>query len=528
MADNDTSGLLSDASTSGPDWGGLLGGPRDDLIAPIIGQKGIDGARQNALLNLGVGLLANSGRSRVPITTGQALAAGIQQAQGAYQGSLDSSLKAAQQMQALKAARFDFARKQLLMQAAQGALQGAGGPAGPQAGAGMAPGPAGAGASAPGAAAGLPPPAAAATAAAGARGMFSGGNGRGAADAFTLLDPEHQAAYQSVYERDNPAMQIGPDGRPYDPRDPSIAGQNFAALPQGMIRDPQTGQVGLAPGFTGAQSTLDMNKALAEHSQDLITTTIPGKGSFQVPRYGITMGPDGKPSLTMQGGVQTGEDPASLEERKGDVTSYLAAKTDAQTKAQAATEQLPQLDNLDKLIHQAKPGYGTSAQYEVGRVAASMGLLSPEKAKDIDAIKQFQMQQLQATMSGLKATFGNRVTNTDINLATKALGDQNDPMQAVLLSNDMKRVQAQRIQARAQFLENYDGPRGKFEQSWEKSPEAQKGLYDYPEMWKHLPVVKGKDGTPVAGQTFVKTPSGSIYPVQLNEYGEPAPVTEGQ
>lgn len=526
------------------DWGGLLGGPRDDLIAPLVGEQGMAGARRNALLNFGAGLLSQSGYSRMPVSTGQALAAGIQGAQGAYAGSLDQSMKGALQMQQLKSAQFDLARRQMLQRAAasllgggapqqgQDAPQGAAGGASPgQAGPGPGMGAMGSG-GAPGMGApGMPPhslgesmpqPAAAAAAA----GNFS----RQAADAMTLLDPEHQAGYQAMYERNNPALQMGPDGRLYNARDPAAAQQNYAALPQGMVRDAQ-GNVSLAPGFAASQSQLDMQKAYAEHSQDLVPQVIPGQGTVMVPRsalgIGVGVGPDGKPRLALGGSGLSQEDPALLKEREGDVATFLAAKSDALTKAQAAGESLQQLDNLDGLIHQAAPQMGRSAQYEVGRALAAAGMLSKDGAANIDAIKQFQQQQQNATLSGLRSTFGARISNMDLMAAQKTLGNVDDPMNAVLMANDIKRVTAQRQQAYADFLQGYDGPRGAYEKAWRESPDGQKSLYDYPEMWKHLPVQRGKAGTPVEGQTFVKTPKGSIYPVQLNQYGEPAPI-EGQ
>lgn len=538
-------GLLGqpDASAdSGSNWGGLLGGPRDDLIAPIIGQQALKGARTNALLNLGAGLLANSGYSRMPVSTGQALAAGLQGAQQAYSGSLDSSLKGAQLAQQLRLSQFDFMRRKMLMDAAQGALArrglapGAsgtgvtpapsGGASAPVAGVpGMPPSSVGAIPTASTAGGALPPPGAAAASAAGGAGMFD----RDTADAFTLMDPEHQAGYQAMYERDNPSMMIGPDGRPYNPRDPAILGQSFNAIPQGMVRMPN-GSVRNAAGFLQSQYEQEVGKAAAEHSQDLVQVVVPGKGTMTVPRsaLGVTMGvgPNGQPQLSLgnPGGFMSAEDPASQKEREGDVSTFLGAKKDAMDKAAAATEALPQLDNIDQLIHSVKPQYGDTARYEVGRVLDSLGMLKGDSSQWVTNAKQYQQAQRQQVLSSLKTLFPGRISNMEMNSAMASMGNIDDPMQAVLMANDIKRVAAARQQARSDFLQNYDGPRGKFEQSWQNSAEGKKSLYDYPQMWKHLPMMRGKEGTPAAGQTFVKTPNGNIYPAQANQFGEPVPV----
>jgi hypothetical protein len=299
-----------------------------------------------------------------------------------------------------------------------------------------------------------------------------------------------------------------------------------------MVRG-ANGVVSLAPGFAGSQYALDANKALAEHNQDLINVTIPGKGTFPMPRSmlspTLTVGPNGQPQLQLGAGggfgnVMTTEDPASLAERTADVNSFEAAKKDAMTKSQAATDSLAQLNNLDQLIHTVKPQYGSSAAYEVGRVLDSAGLLKGPESQWVANAKAYQQAQRTQVLSSLKSTFPGRISNMEMNAASAAMGNIDDPMQAVLYANDVKRVQQRRLQDYSTFLQNYGGPRGKYEQAWENSDAGKKSLYDYPEMWKHLPVLRGKQGTPAAGKMFVKTPSGTIYPVQVNSFGEPEPV----
>lgn len=98
-----------------PDWqsrlGGLLGGPRESDLAPIIGQQGFANARSNALLNLGVGMMNAGGWHPYRVSMGQALAQGIQGAQEGYNSTLDSALKTASTAQQLQMSRFLMAGK---------------------------------------------------------------------------------------------------------------------------------------------------------------------------------------------------------------------------------------------------------------------------------------------------------------------------------------------------------------------------------------------------------------------------------
>ena len=114
---------IQDYTPTGDDWtsrlGGLLGGPRDDTLTPIIGQQGLSNARYNALLNLGIGLMNAGGWQPHKVSTGQALAQGLAGAQQAYQGSLDNSLKGALTAQELQSKKLTMAQTLLMLKAAQ-------------------------------------------------------------------------------------------------------------------------------------------------------------------------------------------------------------------------------------------------------------------------------------------------------------------------------------------------------------------------------------------------------------------------
>lgn len=524
-----------EAASARPSLGQLMGGPRDSIVEPIVGKEGLKAARMQGLLALGASLLQSSGYSRMPISTGQALGAGIAAMQQGYANSLDTSLKGALTAQDIQSKQLSRQRQLMLLRMASGIMGdqpggGEGAPATP------GPGAAPMGAPAPGAAApgpmtagmssnDLPPPAAAAVAAADPQ--FSKRRAMG----MQLLDPEHATAYQNIYNMANPELQALPDGTVVNMRDQSLRGTNHAALPPGMIRTPD-GLVINAPGFAAAQATLQMNAAAAEHSQDLVDVVVPGRGTVKVPRASlgmqVTVGPNGQPTLSLSGGPQGGafmsaEDPAALKEREGNVGAFLAAKKEAGEKATAAQDALAQLDNIDGLIKAAKPGFGQTAQYEAGRVLDSLGVLKGDASKWVDNAKQFQMQQKQQVLTSLKSLFPGRISNMEMNSTLTTMGNLDDPMNAVLMANDIKRVAAQRMMERSDFLQGYGGDRGKYETSWRNSANGQKSLYDYPQMWKHLPVVTGKQGTPVAGQKFVKTPGGNIYRVELDADGYPVP-----
>jgi hypothetical protein len=105
------------------DWmskiGGLLGGGRDQTYGGIINPSTLGDARQNALLNFGIGMMnASAWRPGPRASLGQAFAQGAQGAQQAYQGSLDNALKGALTSQQLQAARLSMAKQLMIMRAA--------------------------------------------------------------------------------------------------------------------------------------------------------------------------------------------------------------------------------------------------------------------------------------------------------------------------------------------------------------------------------------------------------------------------
>lgn len=531
------------------DIGSLLGGARDDLMEPVIGKEGIKGARMAALLQAGAAMLAASGYSRTPVSGGQALAAGLQAAQQGYGQSLNSALESAQGIQKLKQGQLAMRRQQILQQAAQGILGGGGAPApdgapapaqelpmgaqqagmpAPAAGAVAAGAPGGGPApSMDGTAAGMPPPAAAAVAGS----PQTPGFGKREAMAMTLLDPEHAAAYENLYQMSNPELKQLADGTIVNMRDPSLAGQSRPALDPGMVRD-ASGNVQLAPGYAQARSQLDMQKAFADKSQDLVDVVIPGQGTMRVPRaalgVGLTMGANGQPVATLGGpnGFMSAEDPARLKEREGNVATFLKAREEASNASQQAGQELMSLDNVAQLLKQAKPGLGQTARYHLGRVLAQTGLADKDQSKWVDAAAAFQSAQKTQALSVLKSTFGGNPTEGERAILLDSLGNLDAPQEAVQMRLDVQRVAAGRKQAYADFLQNYDGDRAKFEQSWRRSEEGSKKLFDYPEMWKHLPVQRGKAGTPAAGKTFVVTPDKHIFPVQVGPDGVPRPIGE--
>lgn len=515
----------------------VLGGSRDDVAEPIVGKEGLKSAKMNALLSLGTAMLAKSGYSTMPVSGGEALGAGLQAAQQGYGESIDRSMQVAQQAQLMKQRDAEMQRKRMLMQMA-GQMTGMQVPGG-----GPAPGgaPAGAGGPPPGAGPmGAPPPQGnpmtqglpqmpepAAAAVAGSEPTFT----RQQAMAMTLLDPERAAAYQNIYDMSNPELKPMPDGTMVNPRDPSLAGKQFAQLDNGMVRGPD-GQVSLAPGYAEAAGQLAMQKAYADKSQDLVDVVIPGQGVVKVPRgamgTSITMGPNGQPVATLGGpqGFLSQEDPAALEERKGNVATFLKAKEEAISGSRAASEELNSLDNVANLLAEAKPGLGQTAQFQLGRVLDATGLAKGDQSKWVANAAAFQMAQKTAGLSVLKSTFGGNPTEGERKILLESLGNLDTPQEAVQMRVDIARIAAERKQAYAQFLQEYDGNRAQFEKAWRQSGEGSKTTFDYPSMWKHLPVMRGKAGTPAAGKTFVRTPRGAIYPVQIGPDGTPQPIGE--
>lgn len=542
-------------------WGGLLGGPRDELVSPIVGNAALADARRNALLNAGIGLMSASGPQPFRHSFGQDLAKGLAAGQQAYSGALDTSLKSAMTAQQLRMAQFNMARQQALLHLASGLIGGGDGSFQPSGasmtGAGGTPpmpsAGGGAGSMSPSAAMAMPPtgqnagyaaasPAAQAAsqipppAAAAAAGSALDRQRKGFA-ALSLLDPEHATGYNTAFGLMNPELTTLPDGIVVNMRDPALLGSNHAALDPGMVRGPD-GSVTNAQGYTQALAERELAKGGAQAANELQTVNIGGK-EYQIPRLQagtvVGIGPNGQPTLSM-GGITapSKEDPADVKLRESDVANFAAAKNDAQTKAAAATEQLNQLDDMDRLIHGIKPGFGAQAKFQVGRALQSAGLIQSDGSPDdvISKMAQFQKGQTALVLGSLRTNFGaGRITNADLKAAMATAGDLEDPEKAVLYMNDLKRVQAQRLQQRADFMQDYQEKNGSkvgsYEKAWQNSDNGQKSLYDYPTMWKHLDVVQGRPGTPAEGKQYVQTPSGRIYEVKLNQYGEPVPV-QGQ
>jgi hypothetical protein len=281
---------MSDYDTQDPqastDWfskiGGVLGGPRDDTVAPIIGQEGLQNARNNALLNFGIGMLNAAGWHPHKVTLGQAFAEGAQGAQGAYQNSLDNSIKSASSAQALQMGRLQMGQRLALIQAAAPILariRAATGGATPGAQPDMAANPFAQGAT-PGAAGGagaMPVPAAAAGA--GAAGMPSpmSAQGGGAAAAPIaaplaqraqltsalkdyqmlggLLDAPNARGVAAAFAPSIPEYKQLDDGTIVDMHDPSVNGSFHGKLFDGKAVLTPNG-VQLRPGVVDAERQL--------------------------------------------------------------------------------------------------------------------------------------------------------------------------------------------------------------------------------------------------------------------------------
>lgn len=162
-------------------------------------------ARMRGLLGLGAGLLAGSGYSRIPISTGQALGAGLEQGQAGYEGAINSGMERMKLNALLKAQQLKMAQQQQFMdiansianpQAASGAGPGSPGmPVSPETGGGalgITPNASGSDA--------LPPPGAAAVAAHGPD-LFPANK----AAALMLTQPDRWQGIKAAYDLSHPA-----------------------------------------------------------------------------------------------------------------------------------------------------------------------------------------------------------------------------------------------------------------------------------------------------------------------------------
>lgn len=526
---------LGSSDDSNVDIGGLLGGPRDSIIEPIVGQQALHDARQNALLNFGAAMLRNSGPSRMPVTFASALGGAVQDAQQAYQGTLDNSLKSSQQAAQLRMAQLGYDRQRMLMQIAGSLARGQVGSPGAQqpmsggfggGGAGVAgnsaPGMAAAGGfgagsvGAGGGGAGMTP--VGATQAAQSGGSAPGMSG-GLLNALTLLDPEHQAAYQNIYERQNPMSIVAPDGTVINPRDQANVGTQHGKLPDGMIRNPD-GSIGWAPGYLPAQGQSDLQHQIIGMTGDTVPVVDnnPKSPTFgqtqQIPKLqalGLGMGANGQLQLNLGGnGYTSAVSPAQAAEAKGDVDQFLKQRQAAVDSAAAATASLRMYQQLNDLLPQISSGAGSAGQVEVMNVLDKAGLLGPAGSDKLAAMRNFQQTLNQAALSSVKSIFPQRVSNYETQSVLKTFSNIDDPKKAIQFRLDSLQAAQQAMQERANFFQNYDGPRGKAEQEYEQSAAGKKSLGDYPQMWRNFPIDQPKAGSAAAqaGVVRVHIPGG--------------------
>ena len=120
-----------------PGWqsrlGGLLGGPSESQLAPIVGADTFTNARSNGLLNLGIGMLQAGGPQNHKVSLGQAIGQGLSSAQQGYNDTLNTGLKSAQLAQSIAASRFSMQQKLLMMREGLKLLNGQSGQADAQA-----------------------------------------------------------------------------------------------------------------------------------------------------------------------------------------------------------------------------------------------------------------------------------------------------------------------------------------------------------------------------------------------------------
>lgn len=514
----------SDDQDTNTDVGGLLGGPRDSQIEPIVGKQAISAARQNALLNFGASLLRNSGPSRMPVTLASAMGSAIGDAQTAYQSALDNGVKTATQAQALRMAQLNYGRQRMLMNIANQIVSGGQGNLGGSIGAGSAgvagnnqPGIAGAGGAgfgsvgAGGGGAGMQPVGATNAAQSGVQRNLA--SSPGLLDALTLLDPEHQAGYQNIWERNNPSLTVAPDGTVINPHDQGNIGRSLGKLPDGMIRNAD-GSVGWAPGYMGAQAQNEMQHNIIGAATDFVPETQADGTVRMVPKLGqlgLTIGANGLPQLNLGGnGYKSAQSPAEIKEQEGDVAQFLSQRQDAVTKSAAATDSLRQYANLNTLLPQIQTGAGAAGQVELMNVLDRAGLLGPAGSDKLAAMKQFQQGLSQAALSSVKSIFPQRVSNYETQSVLKTFSTMDDPKAAIQGRLDTLQAAAQAAQDRSNFFQNYTGPRAKAEQAYEASPEGKKQLADYPVMWRNFPIDQPKPGSAAAqaGVVRVNIPGG--------------------
>jgi hypothetical protein len=589
MSDYDT----QDAQTP-TDWfskiGGVLGGPRDDTVAPIIGQEGLQNARNNALLNFGIGMLNAAGWHPHKVTLGQAFAEGAQGAQGAYQNSLDNSIKSASSAQALQMGRLQMMRQLALMRAAQAAnpdaFQGVTLPgATPGAQAGTVPNPFTQGAT-PGAAGGagaMPSPVAAAGA--GAAAMPSPMSAQGAAlaaapvaanDAATkaqrlrnylqtvgFLDAGNARGVAAAFAPSLPEYKQLDDGTIVNLHDDSINGSFHGKLFDGKAVLTPNG-VQLRPGVAETEAKLADIAARSRAQYDYsvhgmtpngvpyVTTPVgapAAAGGGQPPPLptipgGVAGGggagaaapmpsgpvPAAAPQGLPSGAVQTGMAPAADALAKGGGEALQKEIVASSSAAKDAPMQLQVLARNDQLLRQTGANAGAPAALAIGKYLQSAGILSPKDSTNIDKIQELYNNEANAVMGQLKATFPGRITNADLQFAIQTMAGKGQSATAARVLNGINAAKVLNAQEYQKFVSNY-------------AQEAAAGRADpngltsawiaheqqAPSIWE-TPMLLNSGAlttkTNSKGATFVQIPGRGWLPVSRTQSGMLTPATQ--
>lgn len=94
--------------------GGLLGGPKDDMMSGLLGEDALRNARNMGLLSAAAQLLQAGGPQYKPTSIGQALGSAYQAGQGAYNTAIDTGLKGALTAEQVRKLQEERKRRELL------------------------------------------------------------------------------------------------------------------------------------------------------------------------------------------------------------------------------------------------------------------------------------------------------------------------------------------------------------------------------------------------------------------------------
>lgn len=321
-------------------------------------------------------------------------------------------------------------------------------------------------------------------------------------------------------------LQVGPDGVPFDPHDPTNAGVNMQKPPVDGAQ-PLFGPQGYQGGVQGWRMADGSVQAIQASEQAKSQGTAQGAATVSDPRTLITIPDPDHPGATkvitqgqlagMTGGPASGApltsggapasaggslggtasvaDTAFAEGEAKDLSGRIGELIDAREPAiqQRANALQTQGFALSHAMNPATPWKVGAANY-LRTVPSSMLTaigMDPAKISDYaNDASSFSRLTNQVTLQAARTLLPNRYTERELKLVPPITGSLSTPNEAMEMASGVQAAIAGRQKSQADFASTYNGPKSRqaFEAAWAASPQGQRSIFQDPEAWSHVTI----------------------------------------